>query len=237
MCIWKEQEKIFTDAIASLKTPNQILDNVEFVIVKTIVDIDTIPDGGGCYWIWTNEPVNHQFHTSHFTPSLFDGGEFIYNGITRGNVRDRIKNHLSAEANELRSGISMDIHIGHTTSHRKRVFGSDGKKVPNFQGKMTLKRKTKEGKKGDVIKRVFPMKTKVDALSILYLSNTEKDFITNNEPAFFRNGINIADSKHQLFEFRVYYIVGLTSLYLDYIEKKWREDCGLPKLCSYSSGR
>ena len=83
-----------------------------------------------------------------------------------------------------------------------------------------------------------PIKSKTDLLKI-HLSDTEKEELEKaiGEKFYFRNGIDITEQKHTSFEFRVYYITGLSSLYLDFIEKKWREDFGLPKLCSYSSGR
>jgi hypothetical protein len=73
----------------------------------------------------------------------------------------------------------------------------------------------------------------------IHLSDTEKEALekADNEKFYFRNGIDITEEKHKVYEFRVYFITGLSSLYLDFIEKKWRKDFGLPKLCSYSSGR
>ncbi len=73
----------------------------------------------------------------------------------------------------------------------------------------------------------------------LYLSKEEKAFIKNSNQKmyYFRNGINIFDKKHKSFVFKAYFITGLESLFLEYIEKKWREKFGLPKLCTYSSGR
>jgi hypothetical protein len=53
---------------------------------------------------------------------------------------------------------------------------------------------------------------------------------------FFRNGINLTDDKHNIYDFKIFYITGLTNLYLEHIEKQWRES-GLPQLCSYSTGR
>ena len=70
------------------------------------------------------------------------------------------------------------------------------------------------------------------------LIRIEKEYIQkdSSDIIYFRNGIDINDEKHQKFIFKVYYITGLSSLYLEFIEKEWRK-FGLPKLCSYSSGR
>jgi hypothetical protein len=46
---------------------------------------------------------------------------------------------------------------------------------------------------------------------------------------FFRNGINLTDDKHNIYDFKIFYITGLTNLYLEHIEKQWRES-GLPQL-------
>ena len=72
----------------------------------------------------------------------------------------------------------------------------------------------------------------------MHLTQEEKEFINNSEQSVFhfRNGINLNDEKHKDFKFRVYFITGLTSLYLEHIEKEWRKN-GLPKLCSYLTGR
>ena len=54
----------------------------------------------------------------------------------------------------------------------------------------------------------------------------------------FINGINITEPKHNAFTYKVFYVSGLTSAsYTDFIEKKWREKYGLPRLCTYSKGR
>ena len=82
-----------------------------------------------------------------------------------------------------------------------------------------------------------PIRNKTQLLE-LNLFDYEKDFIQMNnfDVFYFRNGINIADRKHIDNDFQIYFIIGLTSLYLEHIEKQWRE-FGLPKLCSYSLGR
>ena len=56
-----------------------------------------------------------------------------------------------------------------------------------------------------------------------YWLEQEKKYITNSEQDifYFRNGINLNDEKHTDFDFKVYFITGLTSLYLEHIEKEW----------------
>ncbi len=80
-------------AIRDVEIPNSALDQVDFVDLEAKEDFEKIPSGGGCYWIWTNEPVNHSLHKNS-TPSPFDDGEIIYNGIAKDDVKGRIFHHL-----------------------------------------------------------------------------------------------------------------------------------------------
>jgi hypothetical protein len=212
---WLEQEKKFLKAISNVDIPNEILDRVDFVGIKDHNDLSRISNGGGCYWIWTNEPVVHSLHNNP-TPKSFDGGEIIYNGIAKDDVRGRVFHHLFGFEDAGWSGISMDIYRKPSTSHRKKACSPKGKvpfinKVPIRSKKLLLK---------------------------LYLTKEEKIFIKNSKQSvfYFKNGINLYEEKHKLFSFKVYFITGLTSLYLELIEKEWRKN-GLPKLCSYLTGR
>jgi len=234
--VWQQEEQKFLQAIQGIRIPNAQLDEVAFVVPKIITDLDIVPNEGGCYWIWTNEPVFHSFH-KHRTPTPFSGGEIIYNGIAKDDVRSRVKHHLFGEIDAGWSGISLDIYFGNTVSHRKKALSKKGK-VPYIISEKKLKRgnKSKELRKGDIIKEFKPIRSK-DDLKKIFLSDNEKAQLTNSNTIFFRNGIDLNDAKHSGFEFKVFYITGLSSLYLEFIEKKWREENELPKLCSYSSGR
>lgn len=237
--IWQQEEIKFLKAIEDVKIPNAILDDVAFVTLKSIDDLEIIPQGGGCYWIWTNEPVLHTFHKNTI-PRPFNDGEIIYNGIAKDDVRSRVKHHLFGDIHAVLSGISLDIYFGNTLSHRKKALSVSGK-VPFIKTKKAITRgnKNKGLSKGDEIDFYIPIRTREDCMK-LYLSDNEKIDLRNltDDRIYFRNGINITDPKHQGFDFKVYYITGLSSLYLDFIEKKWRYDNKwLPKLCSYSSGR
>lgn len=236
--IWQQEEKKFLAAIQDVKIPNSQLEDVPFIAPKSVDDFEAIPESGGCYWIWRNEPVLHSLH-KHRIPDQFGGGEIIYNGIAKDNVRGRAKHHLLGDVEAGWSGISLDVFFGETTSHRKKAFSEKGK-VPYIKENYKIKKaiKAKGLKKDDIVERFKPIRNKDDFFK-LNLSNKEKEVLKDMEydMIYFRNGVDITEEKHQGFEFRVYYITGLSSLYLDFIEKKWREDNGLPKLCSYSSGR
>lgn len=78
----------------------------------------------------------------------------------------------------------------------------------------------------------------------LNLTIEERRFIESNDfkNFYFRNGINVFDEylniKHSKCIFKVFYIAGLKSvLYVDLIEKEWRKNFGLRRLCTYHSGR
>ena len=236
--IWQEEEKKFLRANKNVKIPNFQLENVALVIPKSQANLDIIPSGGGCYWIWTNEPVLHSLHKNK-TPRRFDNGEIIYNGIAKDNVKGRVSHHLFGQVDAGWSGISMDIFFNKTVSHRKKAMGIKGK-VPFIKTSVIAKGGNKKSgiNNGDTLEKFQALRTKEDLLKI-HLSNIEIQYIINskNDNIFFRNGIDITEPKHSGNEFRIYYITGLSSLYLDFIEKKWRKENGLPKLCSYSSGR
>lgn len=228
---WKKEEKKFKLLQARIRIPNKNLDQVDFVLPKKESDFNKIPSTGGCYWIWTNEPVRHRFHRNRI-PDRIKNGEVIYNGIAKDNVQGRVKHHLLGQKEAGWSGISLDIYPGEARSHKKKIWSRlPNAKVPyldSFLGK--AHRKT--------LCECEPLRDK-DSVFKLYLSNQEKKFIRNSNQAtyYFRNGINIFDKKHKEYTFVVYFIVGLESLYLEYVEKTWRERFGLPRLCSYSSGR
>jgi len=213
---WLKQEEKFFNAVTDVKIPNRKLNKVPFSVIKKISDLDKIPQGGGCYWIWTNEPVLHTFHPNKI-PKRIDNGEIIYNGIAKRNVRGRIQHHLFGEPDAGWSGISLDLYLKNTKSHRKKYLGITGK-VPYYNGE---KIRTKE------------------LLNKLNFSDPEKKYIEDNDLGnyFFRNGININDNKHKDFDFKVYYVTGLKTVYAVFIETEWRERYNTPKLCSYKSGR
>jgi len=99
-------------------------------------------------------------------------------------------------------------------SHKKKVFSKKGK-VSYIDGK--------------------EIRTKEDALK-LFLSEKEEDFIkkTPEEKIYFRNGIKISEEKHKKYIFVVFFIANLKSeSYMNFIEKRWRKDYGVPRLCSY----
>jgi hypothetical protein len=201
--------------------PDGQLRGVASVYIRDESDIQRIPEGGGCYWLWTDEPVNHSMHRQK-TPARFRGGEVIYNGLAKDNIRWRISSHLLGVPQLGWSGISLDIlQMGHVRSHRKKAMSPDDRaKVPYVDGEPV---------------------TELSQLRKLRLSLAERDFIRhhpNRKIFYFRNGIDVRENKHKHFRFRVCFINSLKSrTYVGLVEKLWREKYGLPRLCSYSAGR
>ena len=228
MCnaIWEPKEKDFGNYLKNVDIPSDNLLNVCSIELKFEEDLNIIPkDRGGCYWIWTNEPVPFKLNNAGKLPASFNGGEIIYNGIAKDKLKSRIKHHLFGDHDAGWSGLGLDIYMGiGLSSHRKKIYSDTGK-IPYFLDF----HEEKINCLNDLLK--------------LNWSKSERDFISNKwvnttKPTlYFRNGINITESKHCGNDFRVYFILGSERLYLDYLEKKWREIYGTPKLCSYSSGK
>lgn len=221
---WLNASIEFEEALNKIVIPDEELSDVEYVKLTSEQDLNEISEIGGCYWIWTNEPIVHTMH-KHPLPKRFENGEVIYNGIAKDNLKGRIKAHLFSSLQDTWSGISVDIYTDtDTTSHRKKACSSTkNAKVPYLLEDKDYR----------------PIKDK-ETLKSLYLSKVERDFIetvdTSNSQIFFRNGINITEDKHKDYEFRVYFLTGLNPHYMEYIEAKWR-NFGMPRLCSYISGR
>lgn len=221
--IWIEQDALVKRHESDLLFPKKDLSNVPCVKVRTLEDLKVIPPGkGGCYWIWTNEPVNHKLHKNKI-PDGFNAGRIIYNGIAKDNVLSRIKHHLFGKVNEGWSGISMDLVTIIPKSHAKKACST---KVGGREKVAYLIDNTRIIDKGLLLQ--------------LFLSEEEKSFVDSTQQTviYFRNGINILEKKHQSYDFVVYVIAGIESTtYLEFIEKKWRTEYNNPQLCSYISGR
>lgn len=223
--IWIKEDKKFIELEKKVQIPNKTLDNVRNIELKSRNDFDKIPKAGGCYWFLTNEPINHSFH-KHKLPEKLGDFDVIYNGKAKDDIQSRIKYHLLIDNQDPPwSAISTDIlPIKYEGSHRKRAMSiKENTKVPYLNSK--------------------PIRTKEKLLQ-LNLSTEEKKFIKSNDfiNFYFRNGINVFDEnfdiKHSNYIYKVFYIVGLKSVsYIDVIEKRWRDCCGLPRLCTYKSGR
>lgn len=116
------------------------------------------------------------------------------------------------------SAISIDLlKFKYNDSHRKKAYSLKGN-TAYHKGKRIRDKNT---------------------LTKINLSQDELTFLKGIEhDVHFRNGINVSEQKHKDYLFRIYYIVGLkSSSYGDIIEKRWRNNYGLPRLCTYKKGR
>src|SRR5690606_12461780 len=105
--IWLQEDQKFRAITENILVPDEHLSNTQYIVLRTPDDFGSIPTEGGCYWIWTDEPVHHCLHKNPI-PISFDKGEIIYNGIAKDNVRQRIINHLYGNEHARWSAISMD---------------------------------------------------------------------------------------------------------------------------------
>lgn len=215
---WKEIDLEIYNFENQIIIPNEQLENVPFVVIKSCDDLLEIPKKGGCYWIWTDREINHSFNNQKH-PNKFNNGEIIYNGIAKDDVQGRVKKHLLGHTEESFSAISIDLYFNiNVKSHKKKICSKNGKSAYLNNNRIKDKVLCKD----------------------LNFSENEILFINDNESEefYFRNGINVTEEKHINSTYKVYFICGLKSLsYGDIIEKRWRENYGLPRLCTYNKGR
>jgi hypothetical protein len=171
---------------------------------------NNVPKEPGCYFIWTTEPVHHTFNSSTQTFE-FDGGKVIYNGEASGSLHGRMRDHLMSKYGQDRSGISLDLFKGTPAKyqHYKKAYSKDKCKLPGL----------------------------IAGHSDLNLTEEETLIRGTQDTVYFRNGIDMRDPKHQGYEFRFYYISGISKAYMSFIEIEWRARYGTPRLCSYHKGR
>jgi hypothetical protein len=198
--------------------PEASLDGLPYATIKTETDLLSLPKKNCAYWIATTEPVEHSMHKHQFPQKMNDGFEIIYNGVA-GDLRGRMKNHLFRDTCAGLSGISVDIFTQPQSpgSHVKKAFSTKPKdKVIYVQG-------SRVSNKEDLLK--------------MNLTQQEESWInTSTGNIFLWNGINVTWPKHVNHEWRVYYYQCDQSM-SSFVEIKWRERHGHPRLISYLSGR
>lgn len=213
-----------TQQIFQIDIPNEYLSNLPRISIKNEETIKTIPPVSGNYWIVTNEPILHCFHSAKRKLPLSGEYRVVYNGVTT-NLQNRAREHLLRPDEKggggSQSGISVDLLSAPTnTSHIKCAWSSSTKrKLP----------------KVFVNNEYVPITKKEDLLPIL--SDTEKPIWASNSDLFFKNGICVHDAKHALYEWMFVYIPISLPNVRDYVENAWRDAHGVPVLCSYLSGR
>ncbi len=190
--------------------------------------LDSIPKGAGCYWIWTNEPVRHCLNAGGRVPPKIRNGKYtvVYNGVS-SNLQQRARDHLDRASGLFgeMSGISVDLLLQQPTaaksSHAKCAWACAGKKLPKIQ----------------VDGKYRAPATKDELAATMHLSREERAYLQENNTAYFKNGIQAGDPKHRGYEWYFSYVECQDARARTYIEHSWREDNGVPVLCSYVTGR
>lgn len=217
--------KCSKNIISDIIIPNKNLSNIHSIKLTTIKDFDLLPKTRGNYFIVTNKEINHSFHnenTLKFPEKINDNLHIIYNGIT-DNIQLRIKQHLLRKnVTNIPSGISIELitNFAYNKSHTKKLLSLNSSKIPYIN---------KE-------------KASIENIKNLNLSKEESfiinDYITKKtDNVYFKNGIDITNNIHNKFDWYIYYVEVKDKILNEYIEQKWREEFGLPKLCTYSFGR
>lgn len=208
--------------------PEANLNNLPFEDIENEESFSSIPDSGGNYWIVSNEIPGFRLHSQN-VPSKIGEDEILYSGKTKQSIRGRIKNHLLAK--KLSESIYSETKSGFKVKHSISALSLDilDQHVPeeirlsHYKDAMSPKSKV--------------AKTKEDLLKILK-DQKEREYVENSNETiyYFKNGINVFDSKHSKFKFRVYYLPTSNIAYSEWVENKWREKFGVPALCS-NNGR
>ena len=201
-------------------------------------NLKKLPKLPGNYWICTDEPIFHCFNLKKRPKKLEYNGrlfEVVYNGQA-DNIQNRIEKHLYREETKLggMSGISIDItpfyKQGTKLSHNKLLYTTkkegEKKKLPYYE-------KYKRPINYNDIKKLHSDDNSDDVKE--YLKNMNEE-----STVYFKNGININEDKHKKYKWLVIFYDMNKKIYhpiSDIIEKTWRSENGIPKLCSYTAGR
>jgi hypothetical protein len=208
-----------------VEAPGADLAGVPSVQVRFAEDLELVPNVQGNYWITTDEPIAHTFNACRRLPgTMADGTTVVYNGVAQ-KLRDRLRQHLlrGEASSDGMSGLSVDIMLDparRPKSHTKAAMCSlGGKRTPFLDGK-----------------RVSSMR---QLQRHLHMSEDERASLSlrGNGDVFFRNGIHVAETKHAGYVWRVYYATCRNRAVNDHVEKQWRVNHGVPRLCTYSAGR
>jgi hypothetical protein len=230
-----------TNKIYEVITPDNELSSLTHVTMRTMDDLKQIPDENGCYWIITNEPVNHCFNNGAHCPKvLSDGFTVVYNGVA-AQMRSRAKQHLLRQGSRgsfgSTSGISIDllketeVNNGVSKSHVKWMWQGTG---------AAKKRKLPKILKGPPTNKYYQNQrdaSKQEIMDTLNLSQSEKEMAADREELIFKNGIDVTDEKHAGYTWKFVFVPISNQGLRDCVERNWRIKYGVPILCTYKDGR
>jgi hypothetical protein len=215
-----------TNTFFQIDIPDETVSSIPRICVKNESDVACIPPVAGNYWILTNEPILHCFHSGNRNVPPFQNGlRVVYNGVTT-NLQNRAREHLlrldEKGGGGSQSGISVDllrVPEGNP-SHVKCAWSSTGKrKLPKLF----------------VHNSYVPLTKKEDLFGTF--SDEEKEFALTSNTLYFKNGIHVSSRKHSPYAWIFAYAPISVPNVRDYVENAWRDAHGVPILCSYLSGR
>jgi len=227
--------------IYEIVIPDNELISLTHVTMRTMDDLKQIPNENGCYWIMTNEPINHCFNSGNHCPGvLSDGFSVVYNGVA-AQMRGRAKQHLLRQGSRgsfgSTSGISVDllketeVKKGVSKSHVKWMWqDTDAAK----------KRKLPKILKGPSTNKYYQNQrdaSKQEIMNTLNLSQSEKEMAADREELIFKNGIDVTDEKHAVYTWKFVFVPISNQGLRDCVERNWRIKYGVPILCTYKDGR
>ena len=229
---------LVNNKIYEIVIPDKKLSKLTHVTLRTMNDLKQIPNERGCYWIMTNEPINHCFNSGNHCPGvLSDGFSVVYNGVA-AEMRGRAKQHLLRQGLKgsfgSASGISVDllketdVKKGVSKSHVKWMWQNTH---------AAKKRKLPKILKGNQYCQIQRDTSKQEILNTLNLSQTEKEMATKREELIFKNGIDVTDEKHAVYTWKFVFVPISDHGLRDCVERKWRNEYGVPILCTYKDGR
>ena len=229
----------YNHTLIDIQIPDADLTGMTTIQVRGPEDIiHAVPSNtSGCYWIMTDEPVNHCFNNGAWVPKKrnCDGLSIVYSGVC-DNLRSRLKEHLlrpdGVRCNSgSRSAMSIDVlpQDNLVKTHVKCAW-AEKKKLPKI---LTLS--PTGGGAGDVTyKKPESYEEICDALRIETTTTTTT--ITTRE-LYFKNGIDVRQPKHASYQWKVAFVPLKVHCIRDYVENEWKKRHGCPVLCSYKEGR
>jgi|TARA_B110000208_G_scaffold40656_1_gene53812 hypothetical protein len=230
-----------TNKIYEVVIPDNELSKLTHVTLRTMADLKQIPTENGCYWIITNEPVNHCFNSgSHCPGVLSDGFSVVYNGVAV-QMRGRAKQHLLRQGSRgsfgSASGISVDllkeieVKNGVSKSHVKWMWQDTN---------AAKKHKLPKILKGPPTNKYYQNQrdaSKQEIMDTLNLSQSEKEMAADRDELIFKNGIDVTDEKHAGYTWKFVFVPISNQGLRDSVERNWRVKYGVPSLCTYKDGR
>lgn len=231
--------------IYEILIPDNELSKLTHVTLRNMDDLKQIPKETGCYWILTNEPINHCFNSGNHCPVvLSDGFSVVYNGVA-AELRGRAKQHLLRQCSKgsfgSTSGISVDllketeVIKGGSKSHVKWMWqqanAAKKHKLPKI-----LKCRGALGSDNQYY-QIQRDTSKQEILDTLHLSQSEKEMAAKREELIFKNGIDVTDEKHAVYTWKFVFVPISDHGLRDCVERKWRIEYGVPILCTYKDGR